>query len=327
MGIYGNKFNQIPKENSLLEFENEFDNISKIFNSINILSESSIILEFSFEDIISKIKKFFKIVKEKLENILDILNKNNLELDKNIDNLWKIATAVEYEIKDAISNSNKGRTVKILKNDKYVDVHISIKDKDKIDKKFICYTIPSDELAFDYEMSVKNVSIAWNLINFVTHRTKIEEKEEFEKDCKDFYDELIKDCKDNNDSVKKVFEIEKLSLDKFNSSEGNFKELKEKTIKAVETLDESIKTQNQNIKQFDDKLAFSNKINESDFDNLKFKDIALKYISLDINSDASVYKEFLSVLTKYRDHILKLKKDFVKHFEHCINEFATIKVE
>ena len=86
MGIYGNRFieREVTLEDAIIQFESECDQYSKIFESISVLNESGIILEFSFKDIIEKIKDFFRMIGRKIKELWDKLFHKNQNIDDKI---------------------------------------------------------------------------------------------------------------------------------------------------------------------------------------------------------------------------------------------------
>ena len=82
---------------------------TKISQSVNILNESGIILEFSFKDIIEKIKDFFNMIGRKIKELWNKIFHRNQNLDNKINEANAVYDAwedIKFEDFEGVEETN-----------------------------------------------------------------------------------------------------------------------------------------------------------------------------------------------------------------------------
>lgn len=296
MAIYGKYLPTkiVTVEESIIEFENEANQYSKIFESINILNESSIILEFSFKDIIEKIKDFFNMIGRKIKEIWDKIFNRNKTIDEKVKEAEdKLEEKIkEEDTKDIeveypsefppgfINIINIGGISSILTLWQFEEEIDFIKEeleenKDKIQKEKIKLRL--DEDRFEKRFSKKT-----------------EEKAELAEDY--WYNKLRYP-----------------TSTEFGTKKGSITEAKQSIENMIQKLDTSIGAAESFIKDTNKKIEeiTNKKLNKyteiSDSFSEEEKRIISKYFSMYANFDITTLKKLLNLFTNYLNYTTQLK--------------------
>lgn len=183
MGVFGNGYirqNTITSiEESIIIFENEGNNYSKIFESINILAEASI--KTAFQTIVQKIKDFFIWLGNKIKELWNKIFHRHKTTEQRAETVVKKNEEIREEIKKLPEKKDEAKDNKPQNIQKDIDVIDSSKEEELKDTKNQTISNIQDRHAAAREEIMKSVE------QIKKNRDESEKRSsEFEKLAKDY---------------------------------------------------------------------------------------------------------------------------------------------
>jgi len=352
MGIYGNKFieREVTLEDAIIEFESECNQYSKIFESVNILNESGIILEFSFKDIIEKIKDFFRMIGRKIKELWDKIFHRKENIDEKKEEAEKIFEAVkeaakdmpeEKEDEDNNDSSNDKEThhikgirffkeVSFKKSGKPVKTKIRIKlSKNEFKEKKFKYDLLDMDLYLNryFSFPIGSFTYLSDILDWCEDYAESNKVDVLEEKIKKYVETHKEEKKSKLSKLIEIYDTSKFNRIDLKTEEGTFDEAGEKIKAQSDEITKAIDNCKSIIKKLEDKIA---KLENKNYDIpeavMNDKRI-LMWINTAASEDIKNIKNLIVASNKYLSALLGIYGLSINNLEKLNAQAAIINKE